>query len=312
MKKIVFILAIAFASTALISCGGSNDEDNQQTEENETKQSVYKDSYVSIELDNDWNVNDGGARNETTGYSIFSFGVYSSGDIHEDFLVDHEQIGEITETTVDGMPAVTRLQKYKTNEMRMGRVWLIYDGTDIVSFNVDAPENEFNDDVAQEIIAKVTVLNKGENVKLPKKEGKTYFKPEEFPEDIINNFSEYLSTDVILTEENVKNAIVLMDTLINFDTTGVNALSDEQKNALADSINQEYGFDNMQNMIDITYKPVMASIMFLALFENHDDNNPIADELIIDMLKQNSVSKEDIKFTYDNWEIISELLNKFE
>jgi len=312
MKKIVFILVIAFAATTLISCGSSNDEDNQQTEENETKQSVYKDSYVSVELDKDWNVNDGGAYNETTGYSVFSFGVYSSGDIHDDFIEDHEQIGEITETTVDGMPALTRLQKYKSNEMRMGRVWLIYDGTDIISFNVDAPENEFNDDVAQEIIAKVTVLNKGENVTFPEKVKKTYFRPEEFPEELLNKFSEYLATDVLLTEENVKNAIVLIDTLKNIDTTGVYALSDEQKIALTDSIYQTYGFDNTQNMLDIVYKPVMASVVFLALFENQDDNNPVADELIIDMLKQNSVSKEDIRFTYDNWELTSELLNRLE
>ena len=311
MKKLVFIFAIALTSLFFASCGESdNVEQTKETEK--TGPNIYQGEYLSFELGEDWNTSPNSAHNTKTGYSIFSFGVYSSGDIHNDFLADHEQIGEVTETVVDGMPALTRLQKYKQKEMRIGRVWLIYNGTDIISFNVDAPEKEFDDEVAQEIITKVKVINKGENVKFPEKEKKTYFRPEKFPEEILNNFSEYLATDVILTEENVKNAIVLMDTLKNLDTTGISALSEEQKDALADSINQAYGFDNTQNMVDLTYKPIMSSIVFLALFENHDDNNTVADELIIDMLKQNSVSKEDIRFTYDNWDLITELLNKSE
>lgn len=129
MKKTVFIFAIALTSLFFVSCGGSDNE--EQTKETEkTGPNIYKGNYLSFELEEDWDTSPNSAHNTKTGHSIFSFGVYSSGDIHNDFLVDHEQIGEITETIVDGMPALTRLQKYKQKEMRIGRVWLIYNGTD--------------------------------------------------------------------------------------------------------------------------------------------------------------------------------------
>lgn len=313
MKKITFIFAIFFATTLFFSCGnGDKEDDKQKTETNKNEENTYTDSYVSIELDSDWDISQGNAINKKTNYSVFSFGVYSSGNIYEDFLVDHEQVGEITETTVDGMPAITRLQKYKAKEKKLGRVWLINNGTDIISFNIDAPENSFDDKVAQEIIKNVKVLNKGKDVKLHvAKAEKTYYKPDVFPEEILNQYTDSYSKEVLLTVEKLQNAINLMDKLNNLDTSIVNKFSDEENTAYNDSLFNSYSFNNMEDLINNTYQPAFRATIVFSLFEGKD-TDMVEDALIKDMISQNPVSYEDIKFTYDNWDLVVQLYRHFE
>ncbi len=144
----------------------SNTDDNQETISTEQDIKTFETAYISVSLDNNWTVTGSGAHNND-GYSVFSYVVDSSGDIYKDFNQDHKQIGEITETTVDGMPAVTRIQEYKSNEIMRSRAYLIYDGKNIIAVTVAAPQEVYNDDTAKAIAEHISVLHKGENVTLP-------------------------------------------------------------------------------------------------------------------------------------------------
>ena len=140
--------------------------DNHLTTSTDQNKKVFETEYISVSLDNNWTITSSGAQNNND-YSVFSYVVNSSGDIYNDFNHDHKQIGEITETKIDGMPAITRIQEYMSNKKMRSRAYLINDGNTIIAVTIAAPQEVYNDDTAKSIAKNISVLHKGDNVTLP-------------------------------------------------------------------------------------------------------------------------------------------------
>lgn len=301
MKKTAIIITVfAFLSILVISCGSDKSNDSSQEQDKAENSSVkaFSDQYLSVDLGDDWTVSEYGAHNRT--YSIFSFKVDSKGNIYDDFNKDHEQVGEVSETTVDGMPAITRLQKFMQNSMKKGRVWLIYDGTNVISFNVAADENKFDDAMAQSIATKVKILNKGQNVKLPTSKKAEFSKPDTFPEETINKLGDALSDNNLLTEETINKAMAVLKTMGQTN-------KEELKGNAADSIASQYGFSGLNDMLDKTLKPAITCATILNMIKNSKGQKTDATEFLKDFVSQNQVSVADLKFTYAHWDLVMKL-----
>ncbi len=302
MKNVLIIITVfTFLSVFVVSCGQKkNDNSSHKTNtiENSTSKK-YSDKYLSVDLSNDWSVSEYGAHNKT--YSIFSFKVDSRGNIYDDFNKDHQQIGEISKTTVDGMPAITRLQKYMQNKMKKCRVWLIYDGKNVISFNVAADENVFNDAEANSIMAKVKILNKGKNVKLPTKQNKEeYSKPDSYPADVIAKLKDVLSEDSILTEESLNNAMNAIIKMQQIDKADSN-------DSVINSIVTKYGFSSLDELLNKTLKPATTCAFIMNMIKNSADQQLDNISFIKDFILQNKVSAADLKFTYEHWDLVMKL-----
>jgi len=312
MKKTTLIfVGIALAILLLPSCGNSNKQsETNSSNTKDTKQvsekKVFETENISVRLDNDWTITSSGAQNNDD-YSVFSFIVNSSGNIYNDFNNDLEQIGEVTETTIDGMPAITRKQKFQQNETKLSRVWLIYNGENVLSFNVAAPENIFDDKVAKSIASKVKILHKGKNVQLPVDGKSKYMKPEIFPKNTINKFKDVLSSDNSLTIDLMNNAIKTLSALQSIDETKIANLSKDEKMAIADSIYSSHGFANIDEMLDKTLKPTIICATILTMIDKKKTDENVMVPFLKDFISQNEVSFEDLKFTYDNWDLVMKL-----
>ena len=299
-KTAIFFMMFAFSSMLIISCGSDKSNDASQTTEetNNASAKAYSDQYLSVDLGDDWIVSEYGAHNNT--YSMFSFKVDSKGNIYDDFNKDHEQVGEVSETTVDGMPAITRLQKFMQNTMKKGRVWLIYDGTDVISFNIATDENNFDDAVAKSIAAKVKILNKGQNVKLPTSKKAEFSKPDTYPEATINKLSDALSDNNLLTEEIINKAIDALSSMQQMN-------KDEFNDNVADSIAVQYGFGGLNDMLDKSLKPATTCAAILNTIKNSEEQNTDITEFLNGFISQNPVSAGDLKFTYEHWDLVMKL-----
>jgi hypothetical protein len=315
MDKVkVIIAALLFASLFFTACGGdkSGDSPQKSKKSNDGTSKVFKTDNLSITLDGDWTVSEYGAHN-SKGYSVFSFLAGNSGNIYDDFNQDHEQVGEITKTTVDGMPAVTRRQKFQQNEMKMSRVWLIYDGKNVINFSVSASENIYDDKIAQELVSNVEILHKGSDVKLPVNEGtsaegaaqeKIYAKPASFPEEVIVSLKDVLSADAILSEKKMNDAIKVINVLQKMEDNGDN---DNNRDEIVNKVAKDNGFSDFEDLMNSTLQPSLLSATVLSMIEK--DKSGAAAPILKAMLGQNKLSYADLKFTYDHWDLVMQLYN---
>lgn len=299
MKKLTLVLFI-ISSLVLFSCnkGNSSKEVSENIENTGTEN--YSSEYLNVDLGKDW------PEYEKDGYAVFSFEVDSSGNIYNDFNQDLEQIGDVTETTVDGMPAITRLQKFMQNELLLSRVWLIYDGKNMFSFNVSAPEKIFDDKVAKSIVSKVVILNKGKNVTLPVEEENKYKKPDIYPVAIMDTLQEVLSSDALLSVENVNNSIKALTAMQNIKDA--DNLSQENLKEMSDKIYTSCGFTDIEDLVNTTLKPATFSATIFTMIKNSEPDNSGIAAILKGILSQNNISSADLKFTYEHWDLIMKLI----
>ena len=312
MKKLTLILTIFSLSVILWSCGGdkSDKTTSEQTEKTDNATTkIFSNKYLSVELTGNWTISKYGASNDEK-YSLFSFKEENTSNIYDAFNKDFEQIGDITETTVDGMPAVTRIQKFMQNEMKTSRVWLIYDGVNIISFNVAAPEKIFDDEIAKSIVSKVKILNKGQNVELPTKEKSEFVKPTEFPEQTLNDLKDVLIEDSFLSKTIIQNALKTFTALQDYDTLKVQDLNKEARMTIADSAANANEFSNINEVFNKVLKPSLTCATVLSMIEKDNSQNKINSIFLKDFLSQNKLSYADLKCTYENWDLIMELYSK--
>ncbi len=313
MKKGHMIILAFSAVLIMYSCGGNKEGAKKETAQQVTiKKSVtFTNQYLSIELPGDWKVSQYGAHNNE-GLSIFSFKAGNSGDNMKDaFNKDHEPIGEIEETTVDGLPALTRKQKFMQNEMKISRVWLIDDGRNIISFNVAAAENVFNDKKAQKLVEKVKVKNHytDNNQKAQKA---SMVKPNDFPQKTVIEIADIFSQNTVLNDESIEKSIKAFKILKKFN----GQVDESRKTAIADSILKANGIDDFEKITTQVIPVAFSSLSILKLMEKAESSdNEIEHNMAVDMIKsfitQNNVSEADLKYTFNNWDKVLEL-TKFE
>ena len=312
MKKLAMIVGLSLIF-ALYSCGVGDSKKEEKNagkaQSSSAKTVTFSTKYLSIELPSGWVVSQYGAHN-AEGFSIFSFIAGSSGgDLRDGFNKDHEVISEDTETTVDGLPAVTRKQKYMQNEVKILRTWIIDDGKNLISFNVAAPEKVFNDDKANELVKKVIVTNHYDTNSGEEKTSNKMAKPAEFPQKTFNEISDIFSENAVLSDEKIANAVKALKALKGFEGT----VDDNRGMAIADSVAKANGVDNFEELTTKILPTAYTAVTVLKLMEETESyNNDVKRNMAMDMIKgfvtQNNISAADLKYTYDNWDKVAELM----
>ncbi len=311
MKKLALIVGLSLIF-GLYSCGGGDskkEEKNAGKAQSSNKTVTFSTNYLSIELPAGWVVSQYGAHN-AEGFSIFSFSKgRSGGDLRDGFNKDHEVISEDTETTVDGLPALTRKQKYMQNEVKILRTWIIDDGKNLISFNVAAPEKVFNDKTAEELVKKVVIKNHYKTKGDEGKKAAKVTKPAAFPQKTFNEVSDIFSENTVLSDETIANSVKALKALKAFE----GAMDDSRGAAIADSVVKANGIDNLEKLTTKILPTAYTTITVLKLMEKAESSdNDVERNMAMDMIKsfvtQNNISAADLKYAYDNWDNVAELM----
>ena len=134
-----------------------------------------------------------------------------------------------------------------------------------------------------------------------------YTKTSVFPEKFFTSIKENLSSNELLNKQDLKNSISFLTKIQNIDTTGMTNLSETEKNAKIDSIAKTFGFANLDEVVNKCVKPALLSASILTMVGKIDPDKIANSEFIKDFISQNPVSYNDLKFTYDNWNMIIKL-----
>jgi hypothetical protein len=313
MKNLMMILGLGIVLT-FYSCGGGDNSKKKSEKEDVQKNSAAKmtefsNEYLSIELPGHWSISSEFGAHNDEGLSMFTFKAGDSGtDLPEVFNKDQEAIGEVSETVVDGLPAVTRKQKFMQNEMKISRTWLIDDGKNVISFNVAAPENSFDENKAQELIKKVKIKNHYTNDNGNKNTADKIARPAAFPQKTINEISDNFSQNTVLSDEGIENALKALNALNSFK----GQVDDNRKAEIADSILAANGIEDFNKLTAEVIPTAFASMTILKLMEkaespSNEAEGKMAKEMIKAFVSQNKISAADLKYTYDNWDKVKEL-----
>ncbi len=137
--------------------------------------------------------------------------------------------------------------------------------------------------------------------------GSEFVKPDEFPSALFENVSDALSDESKLNEEDFDKALQMFAALAAIDSASVAGYSEEEKNAYSDSIANVFGFENFDEAVNTNIKPMMLSATIITMFGNQSADNKPSEEMIKDFLSQNPVSLDDLKFTFNHWDKLSEI-----
>lgn len=137
--------------------------------------------------------------------------------------------------------------------------------------------------------------------------GSEFVKPDEFPSVLFENVSDALSDESKLNEEDFDKALQMFAALAAIDSASVAGYSEEEKNAYSDSIANVFGFENFDEAVNTNIKPMMLSATIITMFGNQSADNKPSEEMIKDFLSQNPVSLDDLKFTFNHWDKLSEI-----
>ncbi len=314
MKKITLFMSLT-ALLILSACGGnSGNATNKDSGQNQSKSVIYKSSegILTCTLPSDWKSNGNGPDNFKMYGGIYK---WSSKDIYKDIKHNYgfEPIDKVTKVQVDGLPALTIKEKFMQNVEKIKRTWMVYNGIDIIEIVVQSNTANWNDNVAKNIISKVKINKRAKNVTLSKSAEKdnnknNYIKPQSFPEEYFKSIQGVFSSKKLLNENNINNGISMFKEIQNIDTTNMHGQSDEQMTKLFDNIAAKYGFSDLNNAINQTVTPAFLSVSILSMSSRVQSGKFGNYDFIKDFIRQNPISYDDLKFSYDNWDKIMELV----
>ena len=160
MRNVVLILSF-LVMAFIIACGNENSQKKQTAAEQKTVKTdtnyVFETDFIKVKLGEGWANSADGAKSRV-GCNVISYTVEKAENLRDLFDKDLEQVGAITDTTVDGQPAVTRVEKYaKKKPPMIGRIWFIDNDKNVIVFKAFAPPNVFDDNIAKEIVGYVKI-----------------------------------------------------------------------------------------------------------------------------------------------------------
>ncbi|MEA1874650.1 MAG: hypothetical protein U9N51_09535 [Bacteroidota bacterium] len=318
MKKLFLFILIASTASLLLSCGGKTSEkeskEKTKTEKQENQLSL-KDGLITANVPDEFQV---------SGEDIIAEGdhqLYVMIDNDTEFYkimeYDYAEIlNPNKETKVDGLPALTNKYKYQANGDMIARTWLIWNGIDQIQITVQAPAENFDDELANKLI-KLIKINKqeGEPVLPEPKEEVRHIAPETFPEDGIMLFEEYFSEDIVLDVEKIVNAMEFFDAMVSLDSTDIS--EEKPKMEILDELAVENNLENYAQFEQIIISSNAAYSLMHSFEDIQELDNESADykmtyDIIKSFIEQSKLSYDDVKFVFEEWDQVKPFILQME
>lgn len=309
--KTLKLLGVSLTVLIMVSCGSSSEkkEDNQKQE---TANSVYEDENLTVETGEGWDMKKG-----PNNHGFYTWTIESCGDAYKDIEDQYTEIpSEVEKVMVDGLPALTKLKTYQQNETIKERVWLIYNGNNLIQFSVSAPLANFDDAEAKKVIGWVKVKNRTESVELPSQKMNIYDKPKEFPEKMAGKLNVHLGNDPVLSKEKIEMAKNLNQKLNDLatDTTNLEVFKNKENTMVLDSLAQSCElkdwaqFESIVKIAGASVSDLLGFMADLEKMEEGTENYNLTLDATVQIINQTKVSFNDLRFVYDNWEFVSEFV----
>ncbi|MDA3911238.1 MAG: hypothetical protein PF448_07775 [Bacteroidales bacterium] len=319
MKKLLLFIFFASTLSLILSCGGETSDkksdDETKTENQEAKLSA-KDGLVTAELPSEFKARGEGidAADEHRLYVMID----NEREFYKIMEYDYAEILDPNkETKIDGLPALTNKYKYQANGDMIARTWLIWNGIDQIQITVQAPAENFDDELANKLIGLIKINEREGELVLPEpKEEARHIVPETFPEDGIMLFEEYFSKDVVLDLEKIANAMSFFDAMVNIDSTDI-ADEEMEQTEFLNNLAKEYGLDNYAQFEQITMSSngaysLMHSFNEIQTLDEESEDYKFTYDIIKSFIEQSKLSYEDIKFVFDEWDQVKRFVLQLE
>ncbi len=304
-------------SFGLFSCGSGSEDKAKNEEEQSTDHTEYssKSGIVTANLPDGW-------KNDGTGpdsFTLYSYIMDNTGDIHKDIIDDYaELLDEVKEVKVDGLPALTKKEKFQQNQEMISRTWLVYNGTDIICVVVQSEKEKWDDKVASDILKRIKINKRGANVSLPEPvEEKRFIRPESFPEELAESFKEhYANNSKTLSIENLEKSTNIYLALKEIGKENLDNI-DEASKLVVDSLAKVNGFEDSKvfmNTIKISFTAfsIINAFTELKKIESGSESYKMSYDMIKSIIIQTEICKEDMQFVYNNWDICKEFVKNIE
>src|SRR6056297_351118 len=210
MKKLPLIITIA-ALAMFSACGGGDSSDNskqdKQEEKSEQTDFLARDGLITGDIPEKYTI-EGEGINADGDHRLYII-IDNDSEFYESMEYDYaEMLDENKETEIDGLPAITNKRKYQANGDMIARSWLVYNGIDQILITVQAPAENWNDAVAEDMVSYLKITERGDDVRLPvKKEAEKHIRPDEFPEAGVDVFADAYSDELHLSEELIQRCM---------------------------------------------------------------------------------------------------------
>jgi len=319
MKKLFLFILIASTASLLLSCGGetSDKESNEKTKtEKQENQLSLKDGLITANVPDEFQVRGEGidAENDHRLYVRID----NDNEFYKIMEYDYAEILDPNkETKVDGLPALTNKHKYQANGDMIARTCLVWNGIDQIIITVQAPAENFNDELANKLIGLIKINKKEGTPELPEqKEEAKHIVPETFPEDGIMLFEEYFTNNVVLDIEKIANAMSFFDAMVSLDSTDISEDEAEQGEVL-NNLAKEHGLDNYAQFEQITMSSnaaysLMHSFNDIQALDAESDDYKFTYDIIKSFIEQSKLSYEDIQFVFDEWDQVKPFVLQLE
>lgn len=309
MKNLAYLL---IASLVMVACGSSESKQDKGNTQKSSSGNLYEDDNLIVENLDNWNGKQG-----PNGFGFYTWAIESSGDIYKDIEDQYSENKEpVKEVEVDGLPALTKLKEYQQNETIKERVWLIWNGKSVIQFSVKAPINNFDDNEAMKLIKQVKIKHREAEVSLPEPKKQYAEKPDHFPEETVNQFADYWSTESVLSDSALQN-VLAMNTYLNQVATGAvesNYDWENNKQTLLDSLALEYHlkdwahFEHIVKACGGAVEPLIKLLVDLETIDKNSENYALTKDAVIQITNQTHVSVPDLHYVYNNWDKANEFL----
>jgi hypothetical protein len=320
-KQIVLWLLVGLVMVFSQSCGSKEKaEQPGQVEENgEAKKSgafSAEGGLLTADVPDQYSVD--GARILAEG----DIRLYSSIDNDRDFYkimeYGHAEILDPNkETEVDGLPALTNKHKYRTNIDMIARTWLIWNGIDQIQITVQAPAENWSDEVAEDLITYIKINRREGSPELPApKEKAAHIVPEVFPEEGIMLFEDALSQEAVLDLDKINRAMSFFEAMVNLEETDMED-PEAGSEAVLDELAVEHGLAGFSEFEQITMSSngafsLMHSFGKIQELEEGTEAYKFTSEIIKSVIQQAKLSYQDIRFVFDQWDHVKAYVKQLE
>ncbi len=320
MKKLITIVLFASALSFLLSCGGNSNgekdtsDSDTKTEKQENKLSI-KDGLITAVVPEEFQIRGEGI--DAEGNHRLYVMIDNDREFYEIMEYDYAEILDPNkETKVDGLPALTNKHKFQANGDMIARAWLVWNGIDQIQITVQAPAENFDDEIANSLIELIKISERDGEPTLPEPvEEARHIVPEVFPENGIMLFEDYLSQDVVLDIEKIANAMKFFDAMISMDSTDISEEKPEME--VLDELAVENGLDDFAQFEQIVMSSnaaysLMHSFNDIQNLDTESDDYKMTYDIIKSFIEQSKLSYDDAKFVFEEWDHVKPFIIQLE
>ncbi len=317
-KQIVLWLLVGMIMVFAQSCG-SNDKAEQTEEKKEAKKSgafSAEGGLLTADVPDQYSVE--GAKILAEGdirlYSVID----NDSDFYKIMEYGHAEILDTNkETEVDGLPALTNKHKYRTNIDMIARTWLIWNGIDQIQITVQAPAENWSDEIAEDLITYIKINKREGSPELPApKEKAAHIVPEAFPEEGILLFEDALSQEAVLDLDKISRAMSFFEAMVNLEEMDIEEPESGPESALQE-LALEHGLADFSEFEQITMSSnaafsLMHSFVEIQEMKEGSEAYKFTFDIIESFIQQAKLSYQDIRFVFDEWDHVKAYVKQLE